>query len=199
MGKDNRTPDRIQAVWNILGGEEGVDRLLAGKLKLVEAQPREFTVWRTVKLGLHKNPKNYRVALKSSKIMVGRWADDILGRTPCSQEQVHLDLVVMSPDDLGFKNSALYADICAKAVELGLELCPAEVGPALRLQYGGQTQSEWALFIAMEAIADRIRDRNIFRVEYNGAGQWLHTSLGHPDFVYGARNRFVFVRPKKQQ
>jgi hypothetical protein len=105
----------------------------------------------------------------------------------------------MSPDNLGFKNSALYVDICAKAVELGLELCPAEVGPALRLQYGGQTQSEWALFIAMEAIADRIRDLNIFRVEYNGAGQWLYTSLGHPDFVYGARNRFVFVLPKEQQ
>jgi hypothetical protein len=51
----------------------------------------------------------------------------------------------------------------------------------------------------MEAIADRIRDLNIFRVEYNGAGQWLYTSLGHPDFVYGARNRFVFVLPKEQQ
>jgi hypothetical protein len=28
MAKDNKTVDRIQAVWNILGGEEGVDRLI---------------------------------------------------------------------------------------------------------------------------------------------------------------------------
>lgn len=30
MSKNNRTVDRIQAVWNILGGEKGVDDLLAG-------------------------------------------------------------------------------------------------------------------------------------------------------------------------
>ena len=34
MSKNNRTVDRVQAVWNILGGEKGVDRLLRGELKV---------------------------------------------------------------------------------------------------------------------------------------------------------------------
>ena len=35
MSRDNRTVDRIQAVWNILGGEKGVDDLLAGTTHVV--------------------------------------------------------------------------------------------------------------------------------------------------------------------
>ncbi|GEM_PF-2955992 len=35
MSKANKTPDRIQAVWNIHGGEVGIDALLAGRTKIV--------------------------------------------------------------------------------------------------------------------------------------------------------------------
>lgn len=38
MAKNNKTIDRIQAVWNILGGEEGVDRLIAGELEVTEVK-----------------------------------------------------------------------------------------------------------------------------------------------------------------
>ena len=41
MAKNNRTVDRIQAVWNILGGEEGVDQLLRGDL-VVSEQKRKW-------------------------------------------------------------------------------------------------------------------------------------------------------------
>jgi hypothetical protein len=195
MAKNNGTVDRIQAVWNKLGGEEGVDRLLDGKLKLVEAHPREFAVWKTVKLGLHKSPKDYRAAIKSAKMKIGDWGDDILGRISCSQVEVDIDLVVLSVGDLGFKGSARYADICSKGVELGLELCPAEVGPALRLQYGDQPRDEW-LRIAMEAITDRDGDRSIFLVEHDSDVLWLGANRGHPDDVWDAGPRFVFARRK---
>ncbi len=36
MSKNNRTADRVQAVWNILGGEEGVDLLLSGEITVTE-------------------------------------------------------------------------------------------------------------------------------------------------------------------
>ncbi len=195
MAKNNATVDRVQAVWNKLGGEEGVDRLLCGDLKLVEVQPREFAVWKTVKLGLHKSPKDYRAAIKSAKMKIGDWGDDILGRITCLQEEVDLDLVIMSVGDLGFKGSACYADICAKAVELGLELCPAEVGPALRLQYGDQPRDEW-LRIAMEAITDRDGGRGLFCVGHGSDGFWLDARNGHPGNVWIADIRFVFARRK---
>jgi len=54
-------------------------------------------------------------------------------------------------EQLGFSNGATTDEIYKKAEELGLELCPAEVGPHLRLQYSGK---EWML-IAMKQIAGR--------------------------------------------
>lgn len=36
MARNNATVDRIQAVWNILGGEDGVDRLISGELEVVQ-------------------------------------------------------------------------------------------------------------------------------------------------------------------
>lgn len=195
MAKNNSTVDRVQAVWNKLGGEEGVTRLLNGELKLVETQPREFAIWRTVKLGLCKTPDEYRKALKKAGRRISDWGDDILGRISCSQEEVDLDLVIMSVGDLGFKGIARYADICTKAVELGLGLCPAEVGPALRLQYGDQPSGEW-LRIAMEAITDRGGVRRIFLVEHGSDGLWFFAEDGHPGGVRLADDRFVFVRRK---
>lgn len=40
MAKNNRIPDRIQAVWNLLGGDETIDLLLNGKLELSIEAPR---------------------------------------------------------------------------------------------------------------------------------------------------------------
>jgi hypothetical protein len=195
MGTNNKTVDRIQAVWNLAGGEKGIDRWLAGELKLVEAQTREFAVWKTVRLGTRKTPDAYRKSIKKAGRRIGAWGDDILGRISCSQVEVDLDLVDLSVGDLGFKGSARYADICTKAVELGLELCPAEVGPALRLQYGDQPRDEW-LRIAMEAITDRDGSLSFFYVERGGDGLWLRGHGGLPDGVWGAVHRFVFGRRK---
>ncbi|HEC32676.1 MAG TPA: hypothetical protein ENI63_00260 [Candidatus Kaiserbacteria bacterium] len=41
MSKNNRTADRVQAVWNILGGEQGVDRLLRHQVMVTES-PRTW-------------------------------------------------------------------------------------------------------------------------------------------------------------
>lgn len=34
MAKNNSVPDRIQAVWNVLGGDEGIDKILSGEIKV---------------------------------------------------------------------------------------------------------------------------------------------------------------------
>ena len=56
-------------------------------------------------------------------------------------------------EQLGFPNGATLKEIYAKAKDLGLELCPAEVGPLLRLNYPDQPNGEY-LRIAMETIND---------------------------------------------
>ncbi len=216
MAKSNRTVDRIQAVWNKLGGEESIDRLLSGQTAVVPSiikvigehyynlqghdgvsvwPAQKFPIWKTVKLGTCKSPDEYRTALKKAGRRISDWGDDMLGRITCSQDEVDLNLVILSVGDLGFKGSTRYSDICAKTVELGLELCPAEVGPALRLQYGDQPRDEW-LRIAMEAIAARDGRHSVFGLEHSNGVLWLYVKYCHPDSVWSADFRFVFVRRK---
>ena len=107
---------------------------------------------------------------------------------------------VVSVSELGFYRSAKYKDLCAKALELGLQLCPAEVGPALRLSYKDQPGGE-RLRIAMKAITDSYCD-SIFEVVheeelvYGEDELWLGGNCGVPDIRRRIRSRFVFVRPK---
>lgn len=61
-------------------------------------------------------------------------------------------LVKLSLKDLGFTERQDLEQILDRAKKLGLELCPAEVGPHLRLAYTNQPLNEW-LCVGMEPIA----------------------------------------------
>lgn len=87
------------------------------------------------------------------------------------------------------------SDIYQKAKKQGLQLCPAEVGPQLRLQYADQPAGEW-LVIAMEPIKDSVGGLSVFFVGHGGVDRWLDAYDGEPDYVWHADGRFVFVRRK---
>jgi hypothetical protein len=154
----------------------------------------KLSALKSVKLGACKTPDEYRKALEEAAYRIGDWGSDILGKTACAQEETEVDLVALSVNELGFNDGAHYKDICTKAIELGLELCPAEVGPALRLVYKHQSRGEW-LRIAMEAITGSDGDRFIFAVHVND-GLWLDGDCGRPEFFWGTDGRFVFLRRK---
>ncbi|PIT92392.1 MAG: hypothetical protein COU08_02710 [Candidatus Harrisonbacteria bacterium CG10_big_fil_rev_8_21_14_0_10_42_17] len=107
-----------------------------------------------------------------------------------------VDLVVRSVNELGFPEGALYDTIIARARERGLDLCPAEVDPQLKLQYTDQPMDEW-LHIAMEPITDMIGNLRIFFVGHDEDGRWLSTDRCSPDIVWCSFNRFLFVRLHK--
>ena len=85
--------------------------------------------------------------------------------------------------------------LIARAKELGLELCPAEVGPQLRLQYKDQPNGEWIL-IAMEPITDSDGDLLVFRVKCLVSELWLNSYDGNPDAFWNPDSQWVFVRPR---
>ena len=154
-----------------------------------------FIVWRTIKLGTLKNSDALRKAMKKADFKIGYGGNDILGKpafTVVSAEE-EIQLVNLSVADLGFKEGANYGNICAKAKELGLELCPNEVGPQLRLQYKNQPKGEY-LRIAMEPITDSDGDGylNIFLVVHDDDGLWLHGRSGDSDYLHYSNFRFVF-------
>jgi hypothetical protein len=154
-----------------------------------------FPVWKTLKLGTHKTPAAYRKVLKSAGRRVSDWVNEILNKVVVAPTEMDLDLVVCSVAELGFTNGARYDAICARGTELGLDLCPAEVGPALRLAYTDQPRGEW-LVIAMDALTDSDGGGSIFRVEHDRDELWLYADCGNPDDVWYADHRFVFARRK---
>jgi hypothetical protein len=98
--------------------------------------------------------------------------------------------------DLGFgEDGATVQEIYARALQIGLELCPAEVGPILRLNYLDQPVGEF-LNIAMRPIARYDGELVDLTVGNGGAGLLLIGGDGEPGLVLAGRIRFVFVRPR---
>ena len=106
------------------------------------------------------------------------------------------DLVVLSAAEMGFKGERVSrAAIYRRAAQLGLTLCPSEVGPQLRLQYPNQPAGEF-LHIAMRPIVTRQGKQAAFIVGNGGAGLLLIGSDARLDRPVPARQRFVFTRPR---
>lgn len=189
---------QMEAIINKLGGMDGVHQFLSGET-VVKANDKSFPIWKTIKLGTGlKTADDFSKALKQSGCKIGDWGNDILGKLAftASDTEAEVDLVNVSVAELGFKNGATRKDIYDKTEELGLELCPNEVGPQLRLQYKDQPNGEW-LRIAMEPIPDSGGDLFIFRVAHGVDDLWLHGDNGDPDDFWDGHSRFVFVRPRK--
>ena len=187
----------MEAVINKLGGMEGVDRFLRDEL-VVKVPERIWKTWMTIKLGTFKNVDEIRKALKAGRHSIGDWANDILGKPAfkVSKTEQDVELVNVSVEELGFKNGACYADICKRALELGLDLCPAEVGPQLRLQFKDQPKGTYVV-VAMEAITDSDGRLRVFSVGRDDDGEQSLCALsGRADRVWVADYRFVFLRRK---
>lgn len=65
------------------------------------------------------------------------FADD---KFTTSETKYTLQTVELAVCDLGFPDGATMGEIFQKATELGLELCPVELGPHLRLAYLDQSE-----------------------------------------------------------
>ena len=192
------TLGQVEAVVNKLGGMEGVKRFLSGKT-IVEEAEREFKIWETIKLGTGpKTAEDFRCFLRVGGFRLSDWASDILGKSAftVATEETEVDLVMVTVGELGFKKGARRDQIYDRAKQLALELCPAEVGPQLRLQYQDQPNGEWIL-VAMEPILDSDGDPDVFRVGRRDSGLWLNSCWGSPDNFWDAVRRWVFCRPRK--
>lgn len=200
MKYNNWTLGQVEAVFNKLGGDDGVSRFLAGEL-VVKSVDRSWLIWKTIKLGTGpKNADDFRKAIKDCGMKIGDWANDILGKPEftVTTGETEVDLIKVTVAELGFKEGARRDQIYDRAKELGLELCPPEVGPQLRLQYKDQPNGEWIL-IGMEPVRDSDGYLSVFGVGHNGLGQWLCSDGGRPGCVWRAGSQWVFVRPRKCQ
>lgn len=112
-----------------------------------------------------------------------------------------IDIVRLKVRDLGFTKNPTTDELYKRAEELGLELCPAEVGPHLRLKYKEifkRIQSMYEnLFIAMKQIADSGGNPFVFNVRRYDYGEWLYGDWAGPADRWNLDDEFVFRLRKK--
>lgn len=130
---------QIEAVVNKLGGMEGVKNFLSGKMIVVKPI---FKIWKTIKIGVHKNLKELATTMAESGFRPNLEPSFFYHKFKFIEKEENLDLVIVHSFELGFFQEddvrSTYEGVCARGKELGLELCPDEVGPLLFLEYMNQ-------------------------------------------------------------
>lgn len=179
----------------------GLDQCGWGK---APTKPENWPVWKTIQLGTHRSVEDLGRAIQKSGFRISLSAGGILKKVIVAPELTEVELVTISLyGNLGYLVSTLQR-IYDSARRLGLGLCPAEVGPQLRLQYADQPDED-ALMIAMDPLMDRTGFQRIFRVAHDyrymfGPGDKLFRVLdvdsGDPESEWNAYNsaKWVFVR-----
>jgi hypothetical protein len=131
--------------------------------------------------------------LSANGMNVSQWAESMIRSrdfTTLSESQ-NLSTVRLKVSDLGFTGYPKTDQIYAKAKELGLELCPAEAGPHLRLKYKDQPMNEW-LYMGMKPITDSNGFPVVFELACYDDGFWLYYRWADPDRTWDPGSEFVF-------
>lgn len=167
---------------------------------------RKPEVWKTVCLGTGiKSAEDFIQALIEREVLTSLFNEDddvknILRSSAfvVAEKETEIHLARVSVTEIGLKDGATYGQICERAEALGLQLCPLEVGPQLRLQYTDQPIREWINIGAEPVVGsdDRPQILQLFRckpsVESWGEGMTFSALQidGHP---FKGKDLFVFV------
>jgi hypothetical protein len=161
----------------------------------------KLQIWRTTTLGAYKGVDAYRDALDAAGIKIGDSANEILGRPafPYARVKTDVALVVFSVSELGLEaDYTSLSGVYGRARQIGLDLCPAEVGPRLRLDYRNQPLGS-AVHVAMDPVATYSGEPKILALTNFGGVVALIGNDGRPDFMVPRMFRFVFSLPSKDR
>jgi len=172
---------------------ERIQRLTPNLEHIYTSFPEGRIKRETIEIG-GKSEKELEQDLEKAKINVFPSARDMMRNKDftVSQNKEKTDLIPLKVRDL-FPDNKVHAtkEIYQRAQELGLELCPAEVGPNYRLQYQDQPLNEW-LYIAMKQITARGGGQHVFELGHGVDGLRLLGRWAHPSSEWYPFYSFVF-------
>ena len=123
---------------------------------------------------------------------------------PAASRLATVELVVAH---LGFLRGATTGQIHERAAELGLTLCPLELGPHLRLQYLDQPEGHLghppskhrappgSITVASRPLTDDVDTPKGFYLRRIDGVLWLRGYRCAPDDIWRPEDRLVFCRP----
>jgi hypothetical protein len=160
----------------------------------------DIPIWKTITLGDYGTVAALRSAFDNSpsRLGIGDSVDEAIGRPSFlfTRSKLELDLVILSVADLGFPEDGASIDaIYNRALSIGLELCPPDVGLILRLKYLDQPRGEF-LHVAMRPVALYNREPVDFSLGNDGKRLLIIGGDTDSQLVLAGAVRFVFVRPR---
>ncbi len=142
----------------------------------------QFKTWKSVDLGTGlETADDFRIALRRNNCEINNGANYMLGNPAfsVSDREITVDLVLVSFSDLGFGKYADRREVYEKARSLGLQICPEEVGPQLRLQFDGQRPGDKSLIVCIKPLPDNEGTPSLFSLQCNHHGELgLHSQPG---------------------
>jgi hypothetical protein len=152
-------------------------------------------VWRTIAVGTYRSATALHDALVTKGVHVGDLAGQML-RLPAFRlvsAPTRIDLTLLAVRELVPGSArASFGQIHAHAIEAGFDLCPAEAGPQLRLQYPDQRVGEY-LMVGMKPLPAADGSDACFVVGNGGAGAIIVGRSAGADAMVASRSRFVFA------
>lgn len=155
---------------------------------------KEIELKRTIRTG-----EGWIAELKRLGDTLSNYSESMLRKLEfvVSEQSEWMRLVHISVGSLGFRERTTYAQIVKRAQELGLEVCPPDVGPEYRAQYRDQSMGEW-LWIAMESITDSDGNPSIFSLGHVDDGLRLYDNWVNPGSGWYPDSLFVFRLRKSE-
>jgi len=162
------------------------------RLAATESRANSQVPWKTIWLGTYKSAEELKTALLKVGCETDSWGDDILKKVVVATEPTEVELVQTTAVELGFPDGeATRAQIYAAGLNRSWQLCPAEVGPQLRLQYPDQPEGEWDL-IAMEPTTVSSGNLEVFSVGRSDRGLCLRSYDAYPQYFLHGYTMWVF-------
>ncbi len=138
-----------------------------------------------------KTGDQYLAELKTAGMPLWGEAEYLLKIMPMLKKQEQFEIIIIKIRDLGFTSNPTKDEVYKKAKELGLEICPPQIGPEYRLKYRDQIMNNW-VFIGMEPIIDQGGYSRVFSVGHDGGDLVLDASWAVPSNRWNLDDHIAF-------
>ena len=141
-----------------------------------------------------KSPEQLQNEMEQAGIKISSYAKEMMESSDFTtlKNPEDINLIQLSVADLGIDKSHPTTDeIYARIEELGLELCPAELGPHYRLQNLDQPAGDWR-YVGMKQITGAGGRPGVFGLGRVGGGLWLGGSWASPGDRWSSESQFLF-------
>ena len=198
MGKYPDTPDRIRAVWDKLGGKEGVDRFLRNELSVSEPtrswREQDGVIYSSVTSN-GTTGKGWIIRLKSNDFHVSTHAKRVLRSPDFKPTNGVTTEIAILKGTIFEDNNRITKKIRAFATERKLLKPNAELACLIRLTFTDAEFETMGLcqIVAMHEPINDYGNPSLLGAGPGGDWQWLSAYCGEPGRRWNRRSGFAFA------